>query len=541
MTQPPQQTKYPVVLIHGVFGYGRMHPAWGYFPPYWPEQKLQQLNANHVIVQVGTASSDHDRACEMFYQLVGGTVDYGAEHAQHTTHARYGATYQRALHPNWSASNPIHLVGHSLGALTALEFYQLICADFFGVGSSHEWVRSITSIAGPLTGSTLTYMVGLHDTEMKRGSAAHVLYIVLGLWGKVYHNIPFLRGAYDLRMDQWINHSLSQLCATDGPVNKSMDSGFFAILPSRRVELNSQLKHMDKLHLMSIVTSPKTCYVPIREVSTGVALLLLLWGKFPRWWPSAVKTWRFRGLLGYLLALSLWRQVKRLDLAKLPSLYGLKWLMRRTAKALPQIFDGFDAHHWEHNDGAVNIHSQLRPWFPNPTELSNATAHMDPHTRTLPASLLTTALSNEQPPQPQAEPLGSVLPRCDSHISIHDFYLSEDRGESNETEQVQEANKRFVKGRWYVYRVNSNHFTGTHWDREAGNLYKSIFAQIRNEYDNDDDQESDETEAESSECEQNKSVPAFHLNALGESESSAEMEEEVMAELRSSPSAAAFA
>lgn len=459
-----------------------------------------------------------------------------------TAHARYGPTYTQALHPNWSASNPIHLVGHSLGALTALEFYQLICADFFGIGSNHKWVRSITSIAGPLTGSTLTHMVGLHDTEMTRGSAAHVLYIVLGLWGKAYHNLPFLRGAYNLRMDQWINHSLSQLCAVDGPVNKSMDSGFFAILPSRRVELNSQLKHMDKLHLLSIVTSPKTCHMPIGEVSTGMALLLLLWGKFPRWWPSVVKTWHFRGVLGFLLARSLWHQVKRLDLAKLPSLYGLKWLMRRTAKALPQIFDGFDAGHWEHNDGAVNIHSQLRPWFPKPQELSTATAtdHMDPHTRTLPVSFSTTALSNEQPPQP--DPTGSVLPSCDSHISIHDFYSKEEeeqeaeqrrQEEEQEAEQrSQEASRRFVKGRWYVYRVNSNHFTGTYWDCEARNLYKSLFAQIRNEYETEDASEEYEL--------QSNTLPACHLSAMDELESSAEVEKNGTS-LRRVPSAAAFA
>lgn len=413
-----------------------------------------------------------------------------------TAHARYGPTFTQAHHPTWSEANPIHLVGHSLGALTALEFYQLVCQDFFRIGSNHKWVRSITSIAGPLTGSTLTHMVGLHDTDMKRGSVAHMLYIVLGLWGKVYLNIPVLRDAYDLRMDQWINHSLQDLCAVDGPVNKSMDSGFFAILPSRRVELNSQLKHMDKLHLMSIVTSPKTCHVPIGEVSTGTALLLLLWGKFPRWWPLAAKTRRFRGLLGFLLALSLWRQVKRLDLAKLPSLYGLKWLMRRTAKALPQIFDGFDAHHWEHNDGAVNIRSQLQPWFPKPRELSTTTAtdHMDPHTRTLPATFSSTALSmnavDAQPQaQPQVQPLVGSLPRCDSHISIHDFHLKEE-----EARQLPEASQRFVKGRWYVYRVNSNHFTGTHWDGEAGNLYKSLFAQIKNEYEHDDEEENDEKE-----------------------------------------------
>jgi hypothetical protein len=489
---PPQQTKFPVVLIHGVFGYGRSHPAWGYFPPYWPEQKLQQLNPNHLIVDVGTASSDHDRACEIFYQLMGGTVDYGEEHAKHTTHLRFGQTFEKALHPTWSEQNPIHLVGHSLGALTALEFYQLVSADFFGIGSNHKWVRSITSIAGPLTGSTLTHMVGLHDVEMKRGSTAHILYIVLGLWGKAYYNIPFLRGAYDLRMDMWADTSLGQLCAVDGPVNKSMDSGFFSILPSRRVELNSQLKHMEKLHLMSIVTSPKTCHVPVGEVSTLLAFLLLLWGKFPRWWPQFATTRRFRGVLGLLLFVSLWRQVKKLDIAKLPSLYGIKWLMRRTVKALPQIFDGFEAHHWEHNDGAVNIRSQLRPWFPKPQELSTVTPtdHMDPRTQTLPASLSSSALSTaavEEKPVTTAGTSTSTLPHCDSHISIHDFHR--DAKEEEEQRRQVQASRRFMKGRWYVYRVNSNHFTGTYWDREAGNLYKSLFAQIKNEYETESDDE----------------------------------------------------
>ncbi|TYZ67906.1 hypothetical protein PybrP1_008699, partial [[Pythium] brassicae (nom. inval.)] len=258
-------TKFPVVLIHGVFGYGRRHPAWGHFPAYWPESELCELNANHVIVEVGTASSDHDRACEVFFQLTGGTVDYGEEHARRTTHARFGPTFERAAHPNWSAANPVHLVGHSLGALTAIEFYQLVSADFFGVGSDHRWVRSITSIAGPLTGSTLVHMVGLHGEEMRRGSLAHVLYIVLATWAKVYTTVPLLKDAYDLRMDQWAAHSLRDLCSVDGPINRWLESGFFSILPSRRVQLNAQLQHMDKLHLLSIVTSPKTFYVPIGE------------------------------------------------------------------------------------------------------------------------------------------------------------------------------------------------------------------------------------------------------------------------------------
>lgn len=37
-------------------------------------------------------ASLHDRACEIFYSLKGGTVDYGEEHAREHGHDRYGAT-----------------------------------------------------------------------------------------------------------------------------------------------------------------------------------------------------------------------------------------------------------------------------------------------------------------------------------------------------------------------------------------------------------------------------------------------------------------
>lgn len=434
-------------------------------------------------------------------------------------HARYGPTFEHAAHPRWSAQNPVHLVGHSLGALTAIEFYQLVSADFFGVGSDHRWVRSITSIAGPLTGSTLTHLVGLHDEEMRRGSLAHMLYIVLTVWAKLYTTVPLLRDAYDLRMDQWADHSMRDLCSVDGPVNRSLESGLFSILPSRRVQLNSQLQHMDKLHLLSIVTSPKTFHVPVGEVSTLAGVLLLAWGKFPRWWPLLARTRRFRGVLGLLLVASLWRQVKKLDLAKLPSLYGLKWLMRRTAKALPQIFDGFDAHHWEHNDGAVNIRSQLRPWFPKPQVLPTATAvdHMDPHTRTFPASLSSAALSDLEASASHVSvgtsTTAATLPHNDSHISIVDFHhdghgqdseklSGQDQqrvnaGGDDEHHQQHQQQQRFRKGQWYVYRVNSNHLTGTYWDRDAGNLYRSLFVQIANEYEHEDDDVEEELDVRS--------------------------------------------
>lgn len=87
-------TKCPVVLIHGVFGYSKTRPLWNSWSPYWPEEALRELNQNHLILDVGALSSDHDRACEAFYQLFGGRVDYGEDHSREAGHNRFGAMYE---------------------------------------------------------------------------------------------------------------------------------------------------------------------------------------------------------------------------------------------------------------------------------------------------------------------------------------------------------------------------------------------------------------------------------------------------------------
>lgn len=40
----------------------------------------------------------------------------------------------------------------------------------------------------------------------------------------------------------------------------------------------------------------------------------------------------------------------------------------------------------------------------------------------------------------------------------------------------------FKKGLWYVYRVDSNHLTGTYWDSGAKDLYASLFALISRDF-----------------------------------------------------------
>jgi hypothetical protein len=180
------------------------------------------------------------------------------------------------MHPTWSATDPVHLVGHSMGSTTIIDLYQLLCADAFGVGSDHRWVRSITCIAGPLTGSTLSHMVGLHGDTVVRWSGAHLLLSALGMYFKLYHAMPPLRGLFDLGVDQWRDMPLREVLAVDGKVNRSLDTALFTSQPARRIARNSQLKHMDKLFLMSITTSPRDFHLPKREF--GIAALIALLG-----------------------------------------------------------------------------------------------------------------------------------------------------------------------------------------------------------------------------------------------------------------------
>ena len=67
-----------------------------------------------IFARVGPANSVHDRACELFYSLKGGTVDYGEQHSRESGHNRFGRNYSVGLYPSWSVDHPLHLLGHSM-------------------------------------------------------------------------------------------------------------------------------------------------------------------------------------------------------------------------------------------------------------------------------------------------------------------------------------------------------------------------------------------------------------------------------------------
>lgn len=112
--------KYPVVFIHGMFGWGAGEGI-NSIVPYWGATTgdlVEWLNGNgcrSYSVSVGPMSSAWDQACEIYAQLTGTRVDYGEVHAKRHNHKRFGREHKTALVPDWSAENKIHFIGHSFG------------------------------------------------------------------------------------------------------------------------------------------------------------------------------------------------------------------------------------------------------------------------------------------------------------------------------------------------------------------------------------------------------------------------------------------
>ncbi|OQS06821.1 hypothetical protein THRCLA_01159 [Thraustotheca clavata] len=410
-------TTSPAVLIHGLLGWGKHKPFYGRGPNYWPIKHLDEINPNYILVDVGVVSSDHDRACEVFYQLIGGTVDYGEEHAKEKKHERYGATFKTALHPKWSEEHPVHLFGHSYGATTALELYQLICTDFFKVGSNYKWVKSIVSIAGPLSGATMSHMCGLDDDlTVKAGSVNHLLSMAISFIWRLQQTFPVLEELYPLRINQWVKYcTWSSVFSVNTTPLKTADTAFHCLLPSSRFLRNSQLVHMDKVHLFSIVSrDDESTSLHIVDV-LGLLGVVLLWRRKKHKW------------LLMLIAIGLFQRLRSRDIAKIPFLmtHALRWHANTTSKPL---YDGYDQDKWAANDGIVNTYSMLCARY----------------CETYPA---------------QGDTLKQNMSRVASHVSI----------------DMNEDNHGLPKGQWHVYRVAKNHFCGTAGDADAKELYLKLF------------------------------------------------------------------
>ena len=171
----PSSKDDPVVFVHGLMGWGQ-RAGINAVLPYWGmttgslTSYLNSLGYETYSATVGPISSAWDRACELYAQLTGTTVDYGAAHAAAHDHARYGITYDRPLFAGWGTKRAVNLVGHSFGGATTRQFLELMAngsaeevaaAKAAGTapsplftGGKRSWVHSMTEIAAPHNGTT---------------------------------------------------------------------------------------------------------------------------------------------------------------------------------------------------------------------------------------------------------------------------------------------------------------------------------------------------------------------------------------------------
>lgn len=154
----------PLVVVEGFLGGFGKQTRWGDFQNHWHDDSSAgdpTRRRRTIFVSVGPVSSLHDRACEIFYALKGGKLNYGEEHAAEHGHAtRYGRTYMTGLYPEWSNERPLHFLGHSFGGPTITKLQWLLKAGFFGPEYGADMLLSVTSVSSPFRGTSIVYLLG---------------------------------------------------------------------------------------------------------------------------------------------------------------------------------------------------------------------------------------------------------------------------------------------------------------------------------------------------------------------------------------------
>lgn len=197
----------PIVLVHGLTGWGRGEMLgfnyWGAgLPGHDIQENLNSAGFKTFTAGVGPFSSNWDRAVELYYQIKGGCVDYGAVHSARHKHARMGKCFAVGLYSPWSDKNKLHLLGHSMGGPTARTLVQLLeqgspeeltvkdAADLFRGGKS--WIRSVTTLSSPNNSATVA------DTPVLKQFAKELIAGISSAVGLSGDN-----SVYDFKLDQW--------------------------------------------------------------------------------------------------------------------------------------------------------------------------------------------------------------------------------------------------------------------------------------------------------------------------------------------------
>lgn len=175
--------EHPWVFVHGMGGWAEYdgEAYWGG----WADSEgdvialYNSLGVEAYAAVVGPLSSAWDRACELYAQLTGTVVDYGAAHSESHNHDRYGYDYTDncLMGEPWDAESAVNLVGHSFGGPTVRLFASLLAygdtdeiaatgaetSPLFTGGHTNA-VHSVVTFSGVHNGSPIANLI--HDSSL---------------------------------------------------------------------------------------------------------------------------------------------------------------------------------------------------------------------------------------------------------------------------------------------------------------------------------------------------------------------------------------
>ncbi len=263
---------YPFVFVHGLMGWGD-YQLINEFVPYWGTTAgdvlgyLENQGYDVCAATIGGNSSAWDRACELYAQLAGTTVDYGKAHSEEHGHARFGRTYNKPLCESFGQRDEngdiikINLIGHSMGGVTVRLFASILeygapeevaagddVSDFFK-GGKGEYIHSITTLSAPHNGSLAADKENLPIINIM----VHCFYYI---WG-VLDNTP-LRPLWDIQLE----HFGFTDYPPDGFEGKfdfalietmlnSKDSAYYDLTVKGAAEANERIRMLDNVYYYS--------------------------------------------------------------------------------------------------------------------------------------------------------------------------------------------------------------------------------------------------------------------------------------------------
>lgn len=269
------EKQYPYVLVHGFLGWGEDEGI-DQDLAYWGAnacnlvEEIEAAGYECYSASVGPLSSNWDRACELYAQLMGTTVDYGAAHAEKHNHSRYGRTYTEPLFEGWGEkdengyTNKINLIGHSFGGNTIRLLQALLaqgsaeeitaspddCSPLFK-GGKDDFVHSVVTVCSPNNGTTLYYIADQLNLSLLMTTAAYTYAGVLGR--------SLLNGYVDFHLEQFgLTYVPGEkpteqrmLEAIVVMLNHWEDTAMYDMAPDTLLELNDYIEMDDETYYFS--------------------------------------------------------------------------------------------------------------------------------------------------------------------------------------------------------------------------------------------------------------------------------------------------